>query len=251
MEKRNLIWVSIAACSVFLMDLFDSRLINAQDSACSDLWRKSVAIAEKNRRWVPGKILEKEIVVIEGGEILQKTERHLRFFLTKDFELDAELIRTKLNDTDITEKEKEAFKNKLKQNQYVTSKAFEMPFSRHLQSTLSGIHVVKTTVLENLECVEFHYRQTVEKIKWQGVAWIEKNSGIPLKIEFKTKNLIEENNTTITRFSGAITYRHDDPNQWYPKHVRYNMDVTTKVFPFYTFKGAVENDIRLNDYFRR
>lgn len=240
----------ILAWMIFPASIFIALETCAQTPADSALWKKAIEIADKNREWRPGKISEKELLFSQDGEIQEKTLRELRFCLDKNQSLGVTLVRATLNGEDISDKEKARFESKNEQKEYVNVEAFEAPFLPEVQPTLSNIYAIETAFLDSIECRVFRYRQTLNNTHWQGKAWIAKTTGIPLRAEFKAEEALEENNATLTDFTGTFFYRNASSTAWYPVRMLYRMGITTKVFPFYTFKGQVKTEIYLNEYFQ-
>jgi len=125
----------------------------------------------------------------------------------------------------------------------------ENPFAPHLQKNVSITRQPENEWLDDIEYAVFHYRQEAKGLEWKGTAWLEKSTGIPVKIHFQTDEIIKDENSAMKGMSGAILFQHDSPLDWYPLKIKYKMDIEWKLNFFYTFKGKVENLVSLSEYF--
>lgn len=213
------------------------------------LWRQAVELAERNERWVPGSILEREVVTNRHGEIEEVSERGIRILRTERGSLKVELIRAVLSRRDVTSSEKQDFDEQA-QHEYLSEDPQENPFSSGLQQGLQLIGPGRLDRLEDTECTLFSYTQTTKEAEWAGQAWLESTTGTPLRVQFWTDERFEEDGAAITNLTGSIEYHHGGPGEWYPRELSYTMDIDTKVFPLVRFRGRVEITVSLRDHFR-
>lgn len=212
------------------------------------LWLKAVEIAGSNMQWIPGDLVEKETVYDRNGKIEENTERHVQYRITENGEIQTQLLKTIFNGKDFTEDEKKSLENSTEKDEYLKEDEVEVPFSSEVQHTIQLVERTEGEFIDGIECVLFDYRQSSEGIVWRGKAWIAKKTGIPLKTWFTTDETMKEDNLTIDKLRCTMFY-NSDPEKWYAERILYTMDIKTKVFPFYTFKGSVKSEIILSGYF--
>ena len=207
------------------------------------LWEKAVNIATQNETWIPGLIYELENTYNHAGELKEEVARKIRVILEGD-ELQLNLITSLINGEDHIHEEK----GKVESMDIRNIDEMEHPFAPDLQGNITVLN--KFNIRGHTSYVVFPYRQHVEGVEWKGEAWISRHTGIPVKVEFSTKSPIERDEYTLTNLKGIIYYKYDDPEEWYPKEIHYNMDIETEIFPFYTFHGQVKSTIHLSNYFK-
>ena len=148
---------------------------------------------------MPGKIIDKTVVLNKKGDEKLKTE-----IVIKTVQVDngvvVSFIQGERNNTKLTEKDSEV-ENALKKDYKPSEECF-------FDDIVLFNQTEKEKIINGKECIEFEYvakRVRTEKKKEikeieTGKLWIEKNSGQPILREFSTKPLskkVKEMNITI------------------------------------------------------
>jgi hypothetical protein len=212
-------------------------------------WNRAVELAGRNARWVPGTILEREVVFNRDGEVEEITERHIRIERDAEGSLEMVLARAAVNGKDVTARERQAFDDAAKA-EYAAEAPQEEPFSPSRQESVRLQGPAQRERLEDTVCERVGYEQTTDDGEWIGEAWLAASTGAPLQLRFRTDRTFKEDGATISSLAGRILYHHGGPEAWYPREVRYSMDIEARVFPLVRFRGRVETTLTLTDYFR-
>jgi len=236
-----------AAAYAILILLAPMNLLLAQ-SQSDTLWQKAVAIDAANLQWVPGLLIENELVTDMNDKVEEHNERQIQFYLQQNNSLNAKLLVSTSNEEDITQTAQKTFGNDTTLQQYLQSDDPEIPFRQSLQSNITLSRLPKHQTIDGVECVVYRYQQISEGTEWQGKAWLAKDSGIPVKIQFRTDESFTEDNTKISKLGGTILYKVN-PSEWYVQQLTYTMQIKTKLFPLFTFRGKVTTEISLSNYF--
>jgi hypothetical protein len=169
-----------------------SLMINIKIFAQPDkdpLWQKAVEIAEKNVLWIPGLMVENETVFNQKGKLEERTERQIQFIRNEEGFIQTKLLKSVINGKDVSEEERKQIEGS---DEHLEQDESDSPFAPRLQENVTAIRSPKTEWLNSVECVVFNYTQKTEDVSLKGKAWLAKDSGIPLKIQYNTSDTIKE-----------------------------------------------------------
>ncbi|MGH1365593.1 MAG: hypothetical protein ACRBF0_18670 [Calditrichia bacterium] len=235
-----------ATCAIFMLLAPINQLLAQSQS--DTLWQKAVAIDAANLQWVPGLLIENELVTDMNDKVEEHNERQIQFYLQQNGMLNAKLVVSRSNEEDVTQAAQKPPGNDTVLQQYLQSDEPEIPFRQALQANIITVRLPEHQTIDGIECVVYEYRQISEGIEWYGTAWLAKNSGIPVKIQFHTNESFTEDKTKISKIESTIFYKCDS-SSWYAQRILYKMKIKTKLFPFFTFRGKVTTEISLSNYF--
>jgi hypothetical protein len=194
-------------------------------AAAAGLWQKAVAIQRRNRDWYPERITILSELLNRHDEPYSITQIFFSLHRGADGQLHTELTRSLKNGEDTTEK----MRSKVtigtpgkgmdtdNENTYSVSIS-DSPFDPERQGAVSFRTSGEKRLLFGHSChrFEFTYQTTIvrkgeiENLTWSGMAWLEEESGLPVKLEFSLDPL-----PGLIRSLWAIyLYETARPDQW-------------------------------------
>lgn len=213
------------------------------------LWMKAIAISKANSNWIPGKIIESEIIIDEDSNLEETNSKS--YLVTKDMnsEIDIYLNSSFSNGEDNTINVRKKIQTKNQGQDFLEIDEVESPLHKDFQKNITKVNRFSFEFIDDKLFIIFSYNHLVKNILWQGKIWIEEKSATPFKLQIETNKEISQQRTTLRNFKTKVIYNFDS-KRWFPKELSYNYDLETKVFPFITFKGSSETVIKLTDYFK-
>ncbi len=163
------------------------------------LWQKAVAIHRRNRDWYPERISVLSEVLNRHGEPSSVTQLTFSLRPGADGRLRTDLTRALKNGEDTTEKMRSKVtisnpkEGQAAEGGYTYSVSIsDSPFNPERQEAVSFTASNEKRLLFGHPCqrFEFTYQTTIvskgkrEKLTWNGMAWLEEGSGLPVKLEF-------------------------------------------------------------------
>jgi hypothetical protein len=158
-----------------------------------------VAIHQRNSSWYPERIAIRSQVLNRRGEPSSVTQLFFSLRLGADGRLSAELTRSLKNGEDTTAKMKEKVRihapiqgEGTGNQDFYSVSISDSPFDPERQAAVSFSASEEKHLLFGHFCqrFDFTYQTTIvrkgekEKLTWSGMAWLEEESGIPVKLEF-------------------------------------------------------------------
>ncbi|MEE8300810.1 MAG: hypothetical protein V3S24_00065 [Candidatus Tectomicrobia bacterium] len=207
-----------------------------------ELWDKAVQIAGNNSSIYPGTMVEHERVYDLSGRLEEYTrsEYRLQFDLHKG--LQAQLVQAEKNNLDITaEKAKES----LDPADMMTGE--DNPFDPLLQQEVTARRV-RTITLDGRQVAVYTYRQKTQEALWQGEAYLDAETGVPVKIETATDRTVKEGNTELSNMNLTVLYTTRPDGSWVQDRTLLTMDIKAPVMPLVSFTGKVKNEIEFADF---
>ena len=157
------------------------------------LWQKAVAIAEANKGWAPQSAVLRIEILNKRGEVEHKEEALL----------------------DFTSKSKDESSF----NSYVDPNSLNIvdnsPFEPESQNDISLNTTPEIKDIEGKQCVKYEYiwRKGTEVL--EGTAWLEKESGIPVKIESSSTERAFAQPFSMRYVT--VVFRSESSEKWFPE----------------------------------
>jgi hypothetical protein len=168
------------------------------------LWQKAVAIAEANKGWAPQSAVLRIEILNKRGEVEHKEEALL----------------------DFTSKSKDESSF----NSYVDPNSLNIvdnsPFEPESQNDISLNTTPEIKDIEGKQCVKYEYiwRKGTEVL--EGTAWLEKESGIPVKIESSPRKRAFPQ--PFSRRYVTVVFRSESSEEWFPEMM--TMEISAGLF---------------------
>ncbi len=246
-SRRSRVATRIATTLAFvvlvtLMSPVDS---HAQ-SRVPELWLRAVSVAERNNAWVPVSIVMADSWRDSNEGVLES--RSLRYVIDWSVsELRWELVSAVINGVDRTQWATSG--GEIDRYLYPDESSWEQVFDRATQPRITAITDIGTVKFGDRECRSFAFVLTTTDGIWEGEAAIETATGVPVELRISNSAGYREDRDRYSNIEGTIRYRAAE-TAWYPTTILYEMDVESRSFPFFTFRGTAAVSIRLSDYLR-
>ena len=219
----------------------------AQTALPSDtLWQKAVAIAAANARWVPGLLVEKETTKNTKGRVEEATEVHVRLFENEAGAIDADVLNVLENGETITEAAEALVLASLEEE--LAEDEADNPFKPAVQHNVVARRLASAQPMEGRHAVAFAYTQRTATTTWEGTAWLDAETGVPLRLEARPQDMpSDDDGVTVTALSTRTVY-NAEADAWYPAQVQVDLAFELKYALFLTYRGTVENVTTLSQY---
>ncbi|MBN2345014.1 MAG: hypothetical protein JXO51_01400 [Candidatus Aminicenantes bacterium] len=194
------------------------------------LWKKALAIYEKNRDWYPRKVTVVSEVLNRRHEPYSVTELNFALRLDDQGRLHTKLTRSMKNGKDTTGEMSKKVEIRStpegmdpdKEDSYSVSIS-DSPFDPEKQKLVSWRASAERQALFGHACrrFDFSFRTRIlrkgeaEELTWTGMAWLDEVSGIPVKMEFTLEPLPSH----IRSFWTIYLYDTRHPDKWVVKQV--------------------------------
>ncbi len=208
------------------------------------LWSQAVQIARANQMWVPALVEVTERVRDERNEVVETTDLILSIDEAAR-DLRWELVSAIVNGADRTR----AAQNGKQVGLFTGSDDApqERVFDPALQGSISNIEERGLRVISRRRCETFAFHLTTDEGVWHGDAMIERASGVPIEIHLRNLEGYHESDGRIWNLEATIRY-NPDAAAWYPTDIAYTMDLESRIFPFFTFRGRAEVVVQPTEY---
>ncbi len=180
MLKRNKI--SVLVTLLYLFSASDTYAYT-QDK----LWNKTIEIGEKSRELIPNKIISTTNEVDNNGKVKSSFLIDLKVSESKDHRLVFYINKATKDNKNITSEFRKEYKERQKKQQtnLTSLKDINLLFFRESQKNVT---VNKTNYKESIhhkKCIiyDFSFKRN-EKENYKGRAWIEDETGLPIKLNF-------------------------------------------------------------------
>lgn len=186
----------------------------AQAQSVQDtLWQKALIIAEANQDFVPGFMIMRMEELDKNGKVKSITETWTRLTLGENGELEYDTIKILKDGEDVTNEPKKSGKS-----ESVSVKV--NPFDPDVQDDVSVNRTDRQEVINDKQCVIYEFVQKTEDEKedekvLSGTAWLEKETGVPVQIQFKTDPLPKHTKRMLT----TMCYEFIPEESWHLKEM--------------------------------
>jgi hypothetical protein len=198
----------------------------------SGLWQKALDVFQKNNNWFPSKVSILSEMLDRQGRSDSITKLYFSITVDDKGEAHTELLQALKDGKDISADMKkkleasEALEEKTaKKKDTLTVSLAENPFNPDRQQGVTVRAHAEKQLLFGRVCQRFDFsfkteidrkNKKVEKTTWVGKAWLEENSGIPLKLEFSLEPLPKHVNSLWTIYLYEINATGD----WVLKEIK-------------------------------
>jgi hypothetical protein len=236
--------------SLFFLSVFSFISLLAVSSASENgtLWQKAVKVASENENWVPGTVIHIEEVYSRLGvrQELNKTYSSLKSNNSGEVELTFQ--RVIQNGRDVTEEFVQEFGETLvlEESEYCV----EHPFS---DSVLYVDYVQKgrRRRINEKNCVLYEFTYKNEKGTWEGSAWIDEQSGVPVVVDGTLVSVpLDEKWYTISKLSISTEYISTAAGAWYPQHATVDSVIEVEGDFLQSYRGRIKETYNFEDYWR-
>jgi hypothetical protein len=188
------------------------------------LWQKALDIFQKNSDWVPGSVSVLSEILDRKGRPDSVTKLYFKIAVADSGEARSELLQAFKDGKDVSAEMKKKLaisempgeKNTKKKDTLTVSLA-DTPFNPDRQQNVSVRAHAEKQLLFGRICQRFDFsfktkivrKEKTEDLTWVGKAWLEENSGIPLKLEFSFAPLPKHVNNLWTIYLYDITAAGD------------------------------------------
>ena len=177
-----------------------SQCIQAKDIKGDPLWQKAVAIARANKGWVPGCAVLRIEILNKHGEVEQQEETLLDFASqdTGEAPTGPYVDQSSLN---------------------IAGKS---PFEPEFQNEVSARITGETKDIEGRQCVRYNYVWHREAEVLTGTAWLEQETGMPVKTESSGKESIRSGFSSRQRVT--VIFHNESGDAWFPQSMIMEME---------------------------
>ncbi|MEE8300807.1 MAG: hypothetical protein V3S24_00050 [Candidatus Tectomicrobia bacterium] len=208
-----------------------------------ELWDKAVKIAANNSSIYPGTMVEHERVYDLKGRLEEYTRSHYRLRFDEQKGLQVTLVKAEKDNVDVTaDKAKEVDPADLLTGE-------DNPFDPSMQPQVTARRA-RTTTLDGRQVIVYTYTQQTTEALWQGQAYLDATTGVPVKIEAATNQTIQEENMKLSNINLTVFYTTLPDGSWGQDKMLLTMDLKMAVMPLVSFKGKVKSEIEFADFRR-
>ncbi|MCX6558128.1 MAG: hypothetical protein NTW95_11995 [Candidatus Aminicenantes bacterium] len=206
----------------------------AEDGAGADslgLWQKALVVFQKNSDWVPGKMSILSEMLDRKGRPDSITQMVFNIVLDGRGKARTELLQAFKDNKDVSAEMKKKMetseepdgKNAKKKDTFTISLA-DSPFNPDKQHQVTVQATGEKQLLFEKTCRRFDFsfqteivqKSKKENLTWVGKAWLDENSGIPVKLEFSFEPLPKHVYSLWTIYMYETTVSGD----WYLKEIK-------------------------------
>ena len=232
---------------------------NGHDSP--PLWKKAVAVAKRNDRWVARRISEDQRVFDADGELQEKTLS--QFAVDGDHRpaLEIRVLSSQKNGADnraakTAELAKDRAKKKRRGAASGERDEVENPFAPNNQARVRvrALGPDRNAVIAGRPCQAFAFTQTTREGVWDGIAYLNATTGISQRVistaRVATLPAPEDDAFRMKKLRITVDFESEDPLRWRARTVRLNLEMSYRIAPLLTFEGRVRNTYRFSRYER-
>ncbi len=224
----------------------------ARASEQNPLWQKAMQIAAANNSWVPGHVIHYEEVYSRIGLRQELTETHttLQKYDSGDVESgEVELTFLKIirNGKDITEVFLEEYGKTLilEESEYHVEHPFHASSGQNVEYQQKN----RKRNINGKSCVLYEFTYKNEKGTWQGTAWLERKSGIPVLVHGTLVSVpLVEKWYTISGLKITTAYTVNNNGIWYPDSAIVDSHIEVGDKFMQTYKSRIKETYKFWDY---
>ncbi len=183
-----LVLLVLSVCPLF-------QQVQAKGAKGDLVWQKAVAIAQANKGWIPGSAILRIELLNKHGEVEQREETLLHLVSDETGEAPA--------------------------GPYVDPGSLNIvgnsPFEPEFQNEISVYFTGETKNVEGRQCVRYDYVWRKETEVLTGTAWLEQDTGIPVKTESSGKQSVRPKLSSRQRVT--VIFHHGSGGAWFPQRM--------------------------------
>jgi hypothetical protein len=213
------------------------------------LWDKAIEIAKKNSYWSPGMMIIRSEVFNKKGEIKNYSETWIKL-RSEDDKPVFETIKVIEDGKDITEEYKKEEHERIKQSNEsqdknsnsISSNTDCALFNPDEQYHLSLKLLTKNEIILGMGCFVYKFTKKRKEKFFTGKVWLEKETCIPLYVQYTSKPLEKGVKEMIT----TIYYNSESEEEWFIKKT-----VIETTVGFLIFKARFRCIIQFKEYYKK
>ena len=191
-----------------------------------ELWQKALKLFSANKDWIPGNIIQRTELFTEQGKPESTHEVWIEYKKDDKEKITSEIVKVIKDSKNVTDEFKKEQSKKQKKKDKEDSASFELndnPFNPDLQKNVSIKVTNETQRISGKNCTGFEFSQKVEfrendkklTVTNRGKAWLDKETGYPLKLEYTFDPLPKRMKSIWT----IILYEVTPEGNWYAKEM--------------------------------
>lgn len=203
---------------------------DAAQASAAALWQKALDVFRKNSDWYPGKVVILSEVLNRRDRLDSTTQLFFSIRMDEAGRMQTELTRALRNGEDVSEKMRKKVAIRGPQEMQPPGKKDSLnislsdsPFNPDRQRHVSLRPNPGKAALFGHRCRRFDFTYfteitrngKIEKLTWTGMAWLDEDSGMPLKLEFSLAPLPKKIHSLWTVYSYEIAR----PDRWLLKQI--------------------------------
>jgi hypothetical protein len=197
----------------------------------SALWQKALDVFRKNSDWIPGKMSIRSEILDRKGRPDSVTRLDFRILVDDQGNARTELLQAFKNGKDVSAEMKKSIevreakeaKAADKKDRFSISMS-DIPFNPDKQQNVTVRDHAEKQLMFGRTCQRFDFSfetaitrtKKKESLTWIGKAWLDENSGIPVKLEFSIEPLPKN----VYRFWTIYIYEISTEQDWTLKEVK-------------------------------
>ena len=244
-------------CFLILLFFFTLVFFEAFSSEQDLLWQKAVEVAAANSDWIPEKVIHYEEVYSRLGIRQEVTETHSTLQKLESGEVELTFEKVVYNGRDITEEFLEEFGKTLilEESEYhvehpfqrIPAKLTDAPQNKAVEYEQKG----RTRTILGKSCILYEFIYTNEKGTWEGTAWLEESTGIPVLVEGTLVTVpLDEKWYTISDLKIITEYVTNGNGAWYPGKSIVDSSIEMDGGLLHTYKGRIKETYSFGNYRR-
>jgi len=198
----------------------------ATEGSIPELWQKALKLFSANKDWIPGTIIQRTELLTDQGKPESTHEIWIEYKKDDKDKITSEIVKVIKDGKDVTDEFKKEQNKKQKKKDKEDSASFELndnPFNPDLQKNVSIKATNETQRISGKNCACFEFSQKVEfrendkilTVTNRGKAWLDKETGYPLKLEYTFDPLPKRMKSIWT----IILYEITPEGNWYAKEM--------------------------------
>ncbi len=196
----------------------------------SGLWQKALAVFQKNNDLIPGKIEVVSEMLDRRGRSDSVSKYYFNIIVDDQGKAHSELTRAFKDNRDVSAEMKNKIKirdaeqeKNSKNKETLTISMGDTPFNPDRQQNVEVHASAEKQLLFGRMCRRFDFsfkadigrKNQAENPTWVGKAWLEENSGVPVKLEFSFEPLPKHVNNLWTIYR----YEINSAGDWFLKEI--------------------------------
>jgi hypothetical protein len=183
------------------------------------LWQKAMELVSANRNLVPGNLESRTEEMDSKGKLLNLHESWIRFSRGNDGQIKAEIIKALKNGEDITESQKqlsaEQDKDSNKKDSFNLNLWEDYPFKANYQPAIKSLSNSELIQEKSCQVYEYSFRKP-NKTTYRGTAWLETETGIPVKLSYTCAPLPQ----FVSRLETTVIFDSPQEGVLYPVEIQ-------------------------------
>ena len=213
------------------------------------LWQKAVEIASANDNWVPGHVIHREEVYSRIGIRQEKTITHSLLQRYEKRDVEVTFLTINQNGKDITEEFTSEFGETviLEEDEY----RVDHPFRSSSLASVEYHRLDKKKTIHGRKCIAYTFTYIDKRGTWEGTAWLEEGSGVPLFVQGKLVSVpFEESWYTLLGLEVATSFTTNENGSWYPESAIVDSRIEVVIKLFQSYKGRVKETYTFSKHWR-